>query len=83
MVLLEESLFLARSPCGPIGMRRPDDLTRELFGVPSSSTRRDRHIGVAPSLPRAHRSPRKTVELPTQGGECAGISSRWGIAQGR
>lgn len=28
------SLELARAPCGPIGMRSPDDLTRELFATP-------------------------------------------------
>ncbi len=27
------SLELAEAPCGPIGMRSPDDLTRELFAV--------------------------------------------------
>jgi hypothetical protein len=27
------SLELARAPCGPIGMRSPDDLTRELFAT--------------------------------------------------
>jgi hypothetical protein len=29
------SVELARAPCGPIGMRSPDDLTRELFAAPS------------------------------------------------
>jgi hypothetical protein len=28
------SLELAEAPCGPIGMRSPDDLTRELFAAP-------------------------------------------------
>jgi uncharacterized protein DUF6933 len=28
------SLELAEAPCGPIGMRSPDDLTRELFASP-------------------------------------------------
>ena len=30
--LLDESLQLAEAPCGPIGMRSPDDLTLELLG---------------------------------------------------
>jgi len=32
--LLEESLQLAKAPCGPIGMESPDDFTKEVFGVP-------------------------------------------------
>jgi hypothetical protein len=28
------SLELAEAPCGPIGMRSPDELTRELFAAP-------------------------------------------------
>lgn len=31
------SLELARAPCGPIGMRSPDDLTRELLAIPSGA----------------------------------------------
>jgi len=30
------ALELAEAPCGPIGMRSPDDLTRELFAVPGA-----------------------------------------------
>ena len=32
------SLELAEAPCGPIGMRSPDDLTRELFATPVGHT---------------------------------------------
>lgn len=40
VVTIEVALFLARSPCRPIGMRRPDDMTREMFGLPPMTTRR-------------------------------------------
>lgn len=34
MSLTAVSRELAEAPCGPIGMRSPDDLTRELFAAP-------------------------------------------------
>jgi hypothetical protein len=30
--LLEASLHLSRAPCGPIGMKSPDAITRQIFG---------------------------------------------------